>query len=129
MQVQTRLFRLFLQMNESFNQFPPEQPKIRVIVECPILYETVDHDLDKYHSENNNTIYESVNGYKYFAIDGLTVTFFRPTYNNLQYHIVIGELNQNQLNDLGVLYDDLLKLKPIFTFIYKNNAQLCAAEV
>lgn len=91
---------------------------MNVIIEVPIVQETIDYNLDNYHSASNNTIHDSNNGYKYFEIDGLTITFFRPvkTSNDILYHIVICELNQNELNELGVLYDDLLKLKPVFTF-------------
>lgn len=97
---------------------------MKVIIELPIISEVIDYDIDKYHDENNNIIYESTNGYKYFAIDGLTVTFFRPIIDNVNYHIVIAELDQNQLNDMGILYDDLLKLNPIFTFNLQNYKPL-----
>lgn len=93
-----------------------DDKSFEVIVKVPIVYEVFDHDLDKYHNANNNTIFDSFNGYKYFAIDGLTITFFRPIERNVEYHIVICELSQEQLNKSHVLYEDLLKLNPIFTF-------------
>lgn len=90
-----------------------------VIVKVPIVYETIDHDLDKYHDNENNVIFDAPNGYKYFAIDGLTISFFRPIENDVNYHVVICELSQQQLNYMNVLYEDLLKLNPIFTFDFK----------
>lgn len=95
-----------------------DSKQFKIIVELPVVYETFDYDLDRYHSEKNNTIIDSNNGYKYFAIDGLTVVFFRPAKKDVNYHIVVCELSQAQLNDMHLLYDDLLKLNPIFTFKY-----------
>ena len=96
---------------------------MRVFIEIPAVMETIDFDLDRYHNSNNNIIYESTNGYRYFAIDGLTVTFFRPIADNINYHIVVGMLSQEQLNDMNILYDDLLRLNPIFTFRFNNQEQ------
>ena len=93
---------------------------MRVFIELPVVMETIDFDLDKYHNENNNIICDSMNGYKYFAIDGLTVVFFRPIPDNVNYHIVVAELSQQQLNDIHILYDDLLRLNPIFTFRFND---------
>ena len=91
---------------------------MKTTIEVPIVYETFDEDLDKYHNETNTKIYDAPNGYKYYELDGLTLTFFRPSPVGLKYHIVICELDQNELNSRGILYDDVLKLNPTFTFTH-----------
>lgn len=92
------------------------RPSFNIIVEVKPCFETIDYDLDKYHSPGNNIILDSNNGYKYFQIDGLTITFFRHLENSINYHIVLCEIDQSELNDRGILYDNLLSLNPMFTF-------------
>lgn len=93
-----------------------KQSKFKIIVELDVVDEYIDDNLDNYHDITNNTIYSAPNGYSYFAIDGLTVTFFRPITDSFKYHIVLGYLPQEELNKRNILYDDLLNMNPVFTF-------------
>ena len=115
-----------IQMNVEYviNEYDAQQidtiapPSFNIIVEVRPTSEYIDYDLDLYHSPSNNVIKLAPNGYHYYDIDGLTVTFFRQLSNSVEYHIVICELNQNELDRRGILYDTLISMQPIFTFAY-----------
>ena len=103
--------------NQIYNDLFPES-NFKIIIELGVDYECIDDDLDNYHDVHNEdqTIYTAPNGYKYFAINGLTVTFYRPIVNSFNYHIVICEIEQEELERRNITYDELMSLNPIFTF-------------
>ena len=91
------------------------------VIKLSVLYDTITTNLDNYHEPNNNIVCQSPNGYSYFAISGLTVSFFKVVedsnasmYDDIYYHVVLCELDQNGIN--GLSYDDIIKLNPVFTF-------------
>ena len=95
----------------------------RLIVKCKICDHFFDYDLVKYVSAYNKnlTVHESVNGYNYFDIDGLTVTFFSPMNSDeLIYHIVICEIDDDVINTYNVSYLELMRQNPIFTFDFNE---------
>ena len=90
-----------------------------LIVVCKVVHDLFDYDLMKYVSPNlkDYTAFESINGYYYFDVDGLTITFFSPIESDeLIYHIVICELEYEVIADLGQTYDSLISQPHIFTF-------------
>lgn len=90
------------------------------IVTCPVVAEFVDYDLDHYRNndlQRYERILKAPNGYYYFPIDGLTITFYLPLNGDeLLYHIVVCEIEQSELERMNLTYEQLMRLKPTFTF-------------
>ena len=88
-------------------------------VNCKVCYDLFDYDLIKYVSPNvdANIVHLSTNGYYYFDIDGLTVTFFSPVKSDeLIYHIVICMLSYDELDKHGLTYSELMTIPHTLTF-------------
>lgn len=89
-------------------------------VTLPITAEFVDDDLSHYHDfSKESNLNMAPNGYYYFDIDGLTITFFNL--ENKLFHVVVCELNQQFLNNMNLSYDEFIALNPLLTFNLDNQ--------
>ena len=90
-----------------------------LIVNCKVCYDLFDYDLIKYVSPNIDAdiVHLSTNGYYYFDIDGLTVTFLSPIKSDeIIYHIVICMLSYDELDKHGLTYSELMSIPHTLTF-------------
>ena len=79
-----------------------------------IAYECVNKTLDGFVPADRKII-EACNGYQRSSLNGLTVVFFKklPTES---YHIVVCEIDEKELEKMGMKYEDLIRINFNLTF-------------
>lgn len=73
-----------------------------------IVHEDISKTLNNFIPPNT-TIIKANNGYLRSSLDGLTVVFFKQLQTK-SYHIVICEINEDELRKNDIAYEDLTKL-------------------
>lgn len=88
--------------------------KMQPILKLNIAYECVNKTLNGFIPVDGKTI-EACNGYKRSSLNGLTVVFFKqlPTKS---YHIVVCEIDEKELEKVGMKYEDLIRIDFKLTF-------------
>ena len=87
----------------------------KIVYNVNVVDELIRETLDGYYNPNKCMIYDSPNGYKYFEVDGKTITFFNLI-GCYEYHIVICELSEEEVENMGMAFDEFISMRPVFTF-------------
>lgn len=80
-----------------------------------IIYEDVTNNIDYFVPEGNPELILTENGYYRYPINGRYVPFFK-TLPSGEYHLVVCEIDVDELNRREITYDDLRKNKFELTF-------------